>query len=177
VIATGFQAEHFLSTIDVRGRDGHSLREVWGPDPRAFLGLMVPNFPNFFMLYGPNTNGGDVLFTLERQAEWISRTVQRAARARLGTVEIRKRLFEMADKIVERRMRKFAWASGTNNYYTSETGRVVTQWPFTQTAYWLLLLLFDIRWSCRTTKRRERATADVSSASDTLRREVMPSVR
>lgn len=150
VIATGFQAANFLSSIEVLGPDGRSLREVWAGEPSAFLGLMVPDFPNFFMLYGPNTNGGDVMFTLERQAEWVARAMARASHRKLARIEVKRNLFEYADKMIERRNNRFAWASGTNNYYTSASGKVVTQWPYTQTFYSLLLRLSGVGLTCRT---------------------------
>lgn len=63
VFATGFKANDFLWPMKVRGRGGKSVEELWAKDgPRAYLGAMLPGFPNFFVLYGPNTNpyaGGD----------------------------------------------------------------------------------------------------------------------
>jgi 4-hydroxyacetophenone monooxygenase len=57
VYATGFKTRDFLWPMDVRGRDGKTIADVWAKDgARAYLGAMVPGFPNFFMLYGPNTN-------------------------------------------------------------------------------------------------------------------------
>jgi cation diffusion facilitator CzcD-associated flavoprotein CzcO len=150
VVATGFKAEQFLSTIEVRGRCGKQLHELWGAEPRAFLGLMTPGFPNFVMLYGPNTNGGDVLFTLERQAEWVTRAAKRLLRSDATALDVRQSLFDIGDRILLWRNEKFSWAGGTNNYYTSASGRVVTQWPFTQSLYWLMLRLFDSKRACKT---------------------------
>src|SRR5258708_38772407 len=66
VLATGFDVVHFLTSFEAYGRDGRSLREVWDDDnARAYLGLAVPGFPNFFSLYGPNTqvvHGGSLVF-------------------------------------------------------------------------------------------------------------------
>ncbi len=66
VFATGFQAGRMLWPMDIRGRGGRSIREAWGDDdPRAYLGITVPGFPNMFVMYGPNTNlghGGSAMF-------------------------------------------------------------------------------------------------------------------
>ncbi|MGD0292159.1 MAG: NAD(P)-binding domain-containing protein [Candidatus Binataceae bacterium] len=57
VYATGFKANDFLWPMEVRGRGGKRLEQLWEKDgARAYLGTMLPGFPNFFMIYGPNTN-------------------------------------------------------------------------------------------------------------------------
>jgi 4-hydroxyacetophenone monooxygenase len=57
VYATGFRANDFLWPMEIRGEGGRSVEELWAPDgARAYLGTMLPGFPNFFMIYGPNTN-------------------------------------------------------------------------------------------------------------------------
>ena len=61
VMATGFQPANYLARLRVVGRDGRTLHEHWAGEPRAFLGITVPGFPNFFMLYGPGTNGGEIV--------------------------------------------------------------------------------------------------------------------
>ena len=58
ILSTGFQPTRFLASLDVKGRDGRSIHDVWRERASAFLGITVPGFPNFFILYGPNTNGG-----------------------------------------------------------------------------------------------------------------------
>ncbi len=57
VYATGFKANDFLWPMEIRGREGRRVEELWQKDgARAYLGTMLPGFPNFFMIYGPNTN-------------------------------------------------------------------------------------------------------------------------
>jgi cation diffusion facilitator CzcD-associated flavoprotein CzcO len=142
VMATGFGAAQYLSTLSVKGRGGKGLHETWNGEPNAFLGLGLPGFPNFFMLYGPGTNGGSIIFKLERQAEWIVRVVQRMRRAKLGEVEIRPLAQRGFDRWYERANRTMAWQDGgCNNYFAGVTGRVVTQWPGSMTLYWLLTLV------------------------------------
>ena len=61
VMATGFQPANYLARLAVVGRGGRTLHEHWAGEPRAYLGITVPGFPNFFMLYGPGTNGGEIV--------------------------------------------------------------------------------------------------------------------
>ena len=81
-MATGFQPANYLASLEVRGRDGRTIHDVWDGEPRAMLGMTVPGFPNFYMLYGPNTNGGEIISCLERQAEHVVEAVKRMTRQR-----------------------------------------------------------------------------------------------
>ncbi|MFC0527373.1 flavin-containing monooxygenase [Phytohabitans kaempferiae] len=148
ILATGFQPSNFLATFDVIGKGGARLKEQWGAEPRSFLGMMTPGFPNFFVTYGPNTNGGSIIFFVERQAEWISKALGVAERHR-RSIEVRPRVVELCDKLVAWGNSRFVWSHTQNNYYTSTTGRVVTQWPFSQTTYWVLTRLIRPRLACR----------------------------
>src|SRR5207247_10573895 len=67
VLATGFKTHGFVAPMEVIGAGGRSLAEEWSDVARAYLGLSVPEFPNMFLLYGPNTNGGtgSVIYTIE----------------------------------------------------------------------------------------------------------------
>ena len=74
IYGTGFKANQFLSTIEIVGLGGRRLRDVWADGAEAYLGLSVPGFPNFFMLYGPNTNGvTSIVFMIEAQVHFIMR--------------------------------------------------------------------------------------------------------
>ena len=80
--ATGYAAADYLGQIDVVGENGVSLHETWRDGAFAYLGMAVPGFPNFFMLYGPNTNVGSnsVIFVLEAQARYIVRALKHMRR-------------------------------------------------------------------------------------------------
>src|SRR5205823_5710435 len=91
VMATGFQPSNYLGRLPVTGRDGGTLQEYWAGEPHAYLGITVPGFPNFFMLYGPGTNGGEIVSMLESQAAYTVRAVKRMMRERVTAVEGRRR--------------------------------------------------------------------------------------
>jgi cation diffusion facilitator CzcD-associated flavoprotein CzcO len=82
VCATGFQKDHHLNGIQVIGRDGRSIQEHWGAEPSTYLGVAVNGFPNFFMLYGPNTNqaGASMIYILEADARLVASAASRVAR-------------------------------------------------------------------------------------------------
>jgi cation diffusion facilitator CzcD-associated flavoprotein CzcO len=139
ILAVGFRAAEFLADLEIIGRDGRSLKDIWNGNPRALAGLTVPGMPNFFMLYGPNTNGGGPMTAQqERQAEAVVRVARRMQRRGLKSVDTDP---ESMDKYVEwidrqNGERWSALATGCNNYFFSATGRNVTQWPLSHLRYW-----------------------------------------
>jgi 4-hydroxyacetophenone monooxygenase len=98
VLATGFQASRMLWPMDIRGKGGVSLRDVWGEDdPRAHLGITVPDFPNFFLIYGPNTNlahGGSAIFHSECQVRYIMQALREMIETGSSAIEVRSAPFE-----------------------------------------------------------------------------------
>jgi cation diffusion facilitator CzcD-associated flavoprotein CzcO len=137
VMSTGFQPSRFLSQLSVRGRDDIDIQDYWHGDASAFAGITVPNFPNFFMLYGPNTNSPVVLFFLERQAEYAIRAIKAARRRRAKKVAVRKTAYDRYNAWLAKQLEGSVWET-SNNYYKSESGRVVTQWPVSPTVYWAI---------------------------------------
>src|SRR5579859_7629625 len=73
VYGTGFKAAEFLTPMEVTGAGGRRLRETWRDGAQAYLGITVSGFPNFFMLYGPNTNlgGNSIIYMLESQIGYV----------------------------------------------------------------------------------------------------------
>jgi cation diffusion facilitator CzcD-associated flavoprotein CzcO len=142
VLATGFRAAEYLSTLSVTGREGRTLHEAWDGEPWGFLGMTVPGFPNFFMLYGPNTNGGwSICGQLERQSRLVARVAKRMAARRVGTVDTRRAVATSYDRWVQRsiRSRRDANESGCHNYFHSPSGKNVTQWPYSAYTYDLVV--------------------------------------
>jgi cation diffusion facilitator CzcD-associated flavoprotein CzcO len=140
ILSTGFQAASYLSTVRIQGRGGRDLHDVWAGEPWAFLGVTVPGFPNFFMLYGPNTNGGFSMTTqLEIQAEQLVRVVRRLRRT--SALDTRPRLAERVDRWVQGQIAvtMSSAGAGCRNYYHAASGKNVTQWPRSHTVYRIAL--------------------------------------
>jgi cation diffusion facilitator CzcD-associated flavoprotein CzcO len=137
VRATGFRAADYLARVELRGRTGRTLQEYWAGEPRAFLGITVPGFPNLFLLYGPGTNGGELVSMLEAQAEFAVRAVRRLRRQRVTAVEVRPTFAAGWDRWLQSRMSGTSWTL-TRNYFRSGSGRVVTQWPSGNMVYRLI---------------------------------------
>jgi cyclohexanone monooxygenase len=136
--ATGYAAADYLGQIAVTGERGVTLRETWSDGAFAYLGMAVPGFPNFFMLYGPNTNVGSnsVIFMLEAQARYIVQALKHMRGKRKSYVAVRPAT--MADFIakIDGWMAGTVWLTRCSNYFRAANGRVVTQWPRSARAFW-----------------------------------------
>jgi len=156
VMATGFWPANYLARLRVVGRGGQTLQEHWADEPRAYLGITVPGFPNFFMLYGPGTNGGEIVIMLESQAEYAVRAIKRMVRERVTAVEVKPRFEARWYRWLQRRMEGTSWLM-SNNYFKSPTGKIVTQWPSTNLHYRVLTKVLG-RVSEKTLRRVTEAT-------------------
>ena len=88
IYATGFDAgTGALTAIDIRGRDGVTLADTWSDGPRTYLGLTVSGFPNFFMLYGPQSVFANVPVVVELSVNWISKVLQWMKTKRVDRIE------------------------------------------------------------------------------------------
>lgn len=140
-LATGFKTLQFLWPIDVYGRDGRNLREFWGnDDARAYLGITVPGFPNFFILNGPNTNaghGGSAVIATELQVRYVMQAIGYLLERRARTVEVREDMFWDYNKQLDDAMSNCIWVHpGMTTYYRNEAGRVVVTSPWKYIDYW-----------------------------------------
>ncbi len=137
VLATGFHASDYLAKLKVTGLGGRDLHRVWAGDPRAFLGIMVPGFPNFFMMYGPNTNSSPTVSFFEAQARFAARAIRRLAVRGAHDVQISPVVAKLFDRWLQRALRRTVWTE-TDSYFRSGSGRIVSQWPFPVSLYLFL---------------------------------------
>ena len=153
VMSTGFQPANYLARLEVTGRGGRTIHDYWDGEPHAFLGITVPGFPNFFMLYGPGTNGGEIVQMLERQTEFAVRVMKRMRREGVTAVEVKASFDRRWNDWLQSKMEGTSWTM-SNNYFTSASGRVVTQWPYGASLY--RLLTKTLGRISETTRRRAR---------------------
>ena len=157
VMATGFQPTDYLARMKVVGRDGRTLQEHWAGEPRAYLGITVPGFPNFYMLYGPGTNGGEIVTMLEAQARYAVRGVKRMRREGVTAIEVRPSFEAQWHRWLQSKMRGTSWTM-SRNYFTTPAGKVVTQWPYGNWIYTVMArFLGRISETTSTRRSEERA--------------------
>ncbi len=132
VLATGFRVDAFVRPMDVIGRDGVLLDEVWEKGPSAYLAISVPDIPNFFMLNGPNGPVGNfsLIDVAEVEMDYILQLVDEVAAGRCDSLCVSKEAMERFDAERREAAAHTLWATGCNSWYLDETG-LPSAWPFT----------------------------------------------
>jgi cation diffusion facilitator CzcD-associated flavoprotein CzcO len=146
IYATGFQTTGFLEPVTVTGRGGADLRDRWRDGARAYLGVTVPDFPNLFVLYGPNTNLGtnSIILMLEAQIGYVVGAVRALADERLAWVDVRADVEGAFHDWVVERSRHTAWETGCHSWYTTAAGVNTNNWPALVSTYRQRLRHFDL---------------------------------
>ena len=139
VWATGFRPNEMLVPLRITGRDGRDLREEWGVRPRAYLGITVPGFPNFFMLYGPGTNyasGGSIIFASECEVRYVVQCLQ--ALSGHTSMEPRQEVHDAWYDRCQRELKTLVWSSPhiRHSYYKNAEGDVHGLSPWRLVDYW-----------------------------------------
>jgi cyclohexanone monooxygenase len=136
IYGTGFHAADYLRSLDVYGAGGRRLRDDWRDGAEAYLGTVVPGYPNLFTLYGPNTNGvTSIIYILEAQAEFVRRILDDMAAANVQAIDIRRDIHDSFNADIQRAMEGTVWLANCNSYYRHPNGKVITQFPYSGTTF------------------------------------------
>jgi cation diffusion facilitator CzcD-associated flavoprotein CzcO len=129
IFGTGFAATDFLVPMTITGSGELDLHQAWRNGAEAYLGMTIAGFPNFFMLYGPNTNlaHNSIVFMLESQIRYVVACLQRLRSAR--SIEVKPDVQNQFNARLQQRLRHTAWAKGCSSWYLTADGRNTTNWP------------------------------------------------
>ena len=135
VLATGFKVFDILASIDVTGPAGASLRETWKGGIAAHRTVVVPGFPNFFLLLGPNSGLGhnSVVLMIEAQVNYVLDLVRHAGDGAL--IEPTEAAAKAYDAQLQRDLQDRVWAAGCGAWYVDAGGRNFTLYPHNVRAY------------------------------------------
>lgn len=130
IYGTGFKAADYLDSIEVYESDGRHLREDWRGGAEAYLGTLVSGYPNFFILYGPNTNGvNSIIYIHEIQTTFVRRVLDLMGGRDARTVEVTPDAQRRYNDELQAAMAGKVWLA-CDNYFRHPSGKVVTQLPF-----------------------------------------------
>ncbi len=140
--ATGFRPFDIHEYVDIRGRDGCSLAEQWRERIESYRTVMVPGFPNFFMLLGPNSATGhtSTLIMIERQARFVLKCIDLLAQTGGREVEPRAEATRRFNARIARDMQRMVFSGGCNAWYTDANDHNFTLWPYSATRFCLEFL-------------------------------------
>jgi 4-hydroxyacetophenone monooxygenase len=141
VYATGFQANRMLWPMTIIGRDGEPLSERWGERPSAYLGITVPDYPNFFCMYGPGTNlahGGSLIFHSECQMRYITQCLEQLIAGRHRSIEPRHEVADDWHARCQAEMSRLVWSQPSikHSFYKNAYGEVYILSPWRLVDYW-----------------------------------------
>lgn len=131
IYATGFETTGWQWSVDVVGKNGVHLKDAWATCPEAYLGITTTQFPNMFILYGPNTNLGHnaITFMLERQVEYIVKALAAMQERNLAAVEVTKSAQDYFNQQLQAALAKTTWADpGCRSWYKTADGRITQNW-------------------------------------------------
>jgi cation diffusion facilitator CzcD-associated flavoprotein CzcO len=137
ILGTGFAATDFLSPMEFTGLGGKSLNEAWRDGAEAYLGITVSGFPNFFMLYGPNTNlaHSSIVFMLESQIRYAVQGVKRLAEGGIKWLDVLPHIQGAFNATVQEKISATVWAEDCSSWYKTASGKNTNNWPGFTFAY------------------------------------------
>ncbi|MGD0144353.1 MAG: NAD(P)/FAD-dependent oxidoreductase [Rhizomicrobium sp.] len=140
IYGTGFHASRFLSPMTFKGRGGVDLHKQWDGDARAYLGITIPNFPNLFCMYGPNTNivvNGSIIFFSECEIRYIMGCIETLLENGYAAMEPRRDIHDAFNEKIDAGNKQMAWGvPQVTSWYKNAKGRVAQNWPFPLVEYW-----------------------------------------
>ena len=137
IYGTGFKPSSFLPSLNIYGLNGFDLKGSWKDGAEGYLGITVNGCPNFFMLYGPNTNAAaSIIYMLEHQANYIAQCMEELSERPGEWMQVRasvQRDFNVAAN--ERLSKNVVADDNCLSYFKLPNGRIVTQWPWGMDEY------------------------------------------
>ena len=132
VLATGFRVDRFMRPMDLVGRGGITLEETWSPRPSAYLSVSIPEFPNLFMLNGPNGPVGNfsLIEVAEIQMRYLMVLIERLRSGEWREISASAVATTTHEEDRTEAGRHTVWSTGCRSWYLDDRG-VPAAWPWT----------------------------------------------
>lgn len=134
VFSTGYDATDGVISYPVIGKDNIKLSDFWQDYPRAYMGTSVPDFPNLFIVTGPNTGIGhtSAIYLIEAQMHYIMSAIEAVAnnKNKVNAIEVKTQSEDKYTTMIHREMERTVWKTGgCNSWYKSNSGHVIAMFP------------------------------------------------
>lgn len=145
IFGTGFATTDMLQPLEIVGAGGVRLHQQWQEGAEAYLGVSVTNVPNFFMLYGPNTNLGhnSIIFMMEAQMRYIIQALNALLGQGAPALDVRADTQSTYNAELQQQMRANAFSADCGSWYKTASGKIVNNWPGSSIGYWLRMRRFN----------------------------------
>ena len=137
VYATGFQATDFLVPLTVHGENGVELNAVWRDGAEAHRGVALAGFPNFYMLYGPNTNLGhsSIIYMVEKQVGYLMQCITKTLKEDLRSLQPTTDAQQAFNTRMQSALADTVWGGDCGSWYKNASGKIINNWPYTTTRF------------------------------------------
>lgn len=141
IYATGFKSTDFLAPMEIIGRGGLRLRDEWRNGARAYLGVTVAGLPNFFLLYGPNTNLGhnSILVMIEAQVGYILDAMRKMQAGGIRRIDVKRQVQDDYNRALQVDLKNSVWSTIGTSWYQLADGTITNNWPHSTIRYRRLL--------------------------------------
>ncbi len=131
IFATGFNSNPFLLGLDIKGRGGVRIHEKWKNGTKAYLGITVSDFPNLFMMYGPNTNLGhnSIILMIEAQASYIAQCIDGLALRKSRWMVVKESVMNRYYDSIQKRLQDMIWTAVDQSWYFAPDGSNSNNFP------------------------------------------------
>jgi cation diffusion facilitator CzcD-associated flavoprotein CzcO len=165
VLATGFVAAEQLAPFPIHGRGGRDLNDAWKDGCEAYKGTTVAGFPNYFIVFGPNTALGhsSMIYMIESQIAYVLDAIKTMRARGWGKVDVKTTVLREYNEKLQARFDGTVWSSGCASWYRTKSGRNTTLWPsFT----------FEFRWRTRKFDAESYEVAPLAATAPAPQRQV-----
>jgi cation diffusion facilitator CzcD-associated flavoprotein CzcO len=141
IYATGFRSTDFLAPMTIVGSHGRRLDDDWARGAHAYLGVTVSGYPNFFMLYGPNTNLGhnSILVMIEAQAGYVVDALAQMRARGIARLDVKRDVMDQYNRALQRALARSVWSTIDASWYKLADGTITNNWPHSTIRYRRLL--------------------------------------
>jgi cation diffusion facilitator CzcD-associated flavoprotein CzcO len=135
--ATGFRPFDITDYVRIEGRDGRRLRDVWADRVETFRTMMVPGFPNFFLLLGPNSATGhtSALIMIESQVKYVIECLELMEREGIAQLDPDPEVVARYNQRLQADLKKMVFSGGCGSWYTDHNDHNFTLWPYSAFRY------------------------------------------
>jgi hypothetical protein len=132
--------------MHLEGLGGRVLETDWQSGAHAYYGLTVSGYPNFFMLYGPNTNLGhnSIIFMMECQMSYVLSAIRALDEQGLRYLDLRPEVMAEFNRKLQAELSGTAWAAAGQSWYKDAAGRITNNWPYSTAWYWWCTRRIDL---------------------------------
>jgi cation diffusion facilitator CzcD-associated flavoprotein CzcO len=137
IFGTGFRATEFLAPVKITGVGGRTLDAAWSDGAWALHGVAVPDFPNLFMLYGPNTNLGhnSIIYMVEGQVSYIRQCIDKMLAHDIRSLQANSEVTDRYNVQLQEDLGNMVWGADCGSWYKNEQGKITNNWPHSTLRY------------------------------------------